>query len=100
MAMCEVCGFVFEDAPHIPFGDCVDYLKQRIADLEAERRWIPVGERLPKDGLVVLVMNDRVGVKSIAISRRDVGYWNNVRFETTHWMPLPAQPEEERWNAN
>jgi len=76
------------------FRDQISRQREIITELEEQNRWIPVEERLPEDGIVVLVMNDRVGIKSIAISRRDVGYWNNVRFETTHWMPLPAPPEE------
>ena len=72
-------------------------LKARIAELEAERRWIPVSERLPeRDGFYLVLEN----VNQVA------GYyhwckvfgWNTDGGRTniqsvTHWMPLPEPPE-------
>ena len=65
-------------------------LKARIAELEAERRWIPVGERLPEERQNVLAL-DRTGTAyhweySRSLSNIFVGYY-------THWMPLPEPPE-------
>ena len=62
----------------------------RIAELEAERRWIPVGERLPEEKQSVLAL-DRTGTAyhweySKCLSNIFVGYY-------THWMPLPEPPE-------
>ena len=66
-------------------------LESRIAELEAERRWIPVGERLPEEKQSVLAL-DRTGTAyhweySKCLSNIFVGYY-------THWMPLPELPEE------
>ena len=65
-------------------------LKARIAELEAERRWIPVSERLPKEKQNVLAL-DKTGTAyhweySRSLSNIFVGYY-------THWMPLPEPPE-------
>ncbi len=67
-----------------------DALNARIAELEAERRWIPVSERLPKEKQSVLAL-DRTGTAyhweySKCLSNIFVGYY-------THWMPLPNPPE-------
>lgn len=68
-------------------------LKARIAELEAERRWIPVGERLPEEKQNVLAL-DKTGTAyhweySRSLSNIFVGYY-------THWMPLPKPPEVEK----
>ena len=74
-------------------------LETYIAELEAERRWIPVSERLPeRDGFYLVLEN----VNQVA------GYyhwckvfgWNTDGGRTniqsvTHWMPLPEPPEVE-----
>ena len=66
-------------------------LEDYIAELEAARRWIPVGERLPEEKQNVLAL-DRTGTAyhweySKCLSNIFVGYY-------THWMPLPEPPEE------
>ena len=65
------------------------------------QEWIPVTERLPKDGARVLALHDD-GIIRIGISR---GYFpsivsrtNTKSFgiaEVTHWMPLPQPPKGE-----
>ena len=65
------------------------------------QEWVPVTERLPKDGVRVLVLHDD-GVVRIGISR---GYFPSVTSKThtkafgisevTHWMPLPQPTKEE-----
>ena len=97
---CEDCfenrkGGVYEDRWNTrPIEDA---LNARIAELEAERRWIPVSERLPeRDGFYLVLEN----VNQVA------GYyhwckvfgWNTDGGRTniqsvTHWMPLPEPPE-------
>lgn len=72
-----------------------------------ERRWIPVTERLPENGVRVLAFNMRAKNKYIGIWTRekDPGDGNDCWFdsagwwyafdEITHWMPLPSGPEVE-----
>lgn len=63
--------------------------------------WIPVAERLPREGEFVLVYGDLYPNKHdggvIAVSKRmDWNYWQGFGRERdiTHWMPLPEPPKE------
>lgn len=86
--------------------DCINLLvdithfRQRIAELEAANRWIPVGERLPKRGKIVLV--NLSGFVT-------VGYWEGYwwAFDVkpkerkrgdliTHWMRMPEPKDDEK----
>lgn len=67
-------------------------------EAEAKLRWIPVAERLPKNGESVLVY--RSGGNRISSTMRiDIfPYLGDGVFcllGVTHWMPLPEPPEEE-----
>ena len=67
----------------------LDRAAARIAELEAERRWIPVSERLPEERQNVLAL-DRTGTAyhweySRSLSNIFVSYYTN-------WMPLPELP--------
>jgi len=57
-----------------------------IARLREDRRWIPVGERLPEAGQQVLWLLDDD-------STIDLDY--TKPFNATHWQPLPPGPEGE-----
>lgn len=68
----------------------------------ADEKWIPVTERLPKEGEFALVYGDLYPNKHdggvIAVSKRvDWNYWQGFGRERdiTHWMPLPEPPKEE-----
>ena len=90
-----------------------DALNARIAELEAERRWIPVSERLPEDGREVLVLveelitagahyqfgaafNDDdvlVETPTWVLGLEEETYGFDAYAAVTHWMPLPEPPE-------
>ena len=68
-------------------------------------RWKPI-ETAPKDGFLIVVTNAATAEISLAHKTRDgeVGWTQYVngtpmlfqpklRFEPTHWMPLPEPPE-------
>jgi hypothetical protein len=73
-------------------ADMVEIACDEIARLREERRWVPVGERLPKPGETVLMLMD--GSDPVS------GWYENGHFHNaydtpyvTHWMPLPPGPE-------
>lgn len=84
------------------YGEIED-LEYEVERLRAERRWIPVEERLPDDENDVLVRY-RYGHKTVCVvayrvSGNDcwtmsVGDCFDFSDEqATHWMPLPEPPE-------
>ncbi|EHG7888886.1 DUF551 domain-containing protein [Citrobacter braakii] len=61
--------------------------------------WIPVSERMPDDNSDVLCTAEFDGPGDW---RRKVGYWHEGKWVVygaswtpTHWMPLPAAPQQE-----
>lgn len=69
-----------------------------IAELEAERRWIPVSERLPETYKPVLTvdMSEATQIPVPAFYNPDTKCWStHFKYDlwVTHWMPLPELPE-------
>ena len=103
---CEKCGAIVDECV-LNTRPIEDALTARIAELEAERRWTPVGERLPELGQVVSVidMNDKdshldnLHQVAVWVELKGVkmfGFVTNtswVSSDVTHWMPLPKLPE-------
>ncbi len=91
-------------------ADLIEQQAARIAGLEAKvPRWIPVEERLPENGVPVLVnyIGNNYGKyhpDAIAVWTDYGCFWwegsledcyAEVAMPITHWMPLPGWPEEE-----
>ena len=73
---------------------CARYAEE-IAVAQERTRWIPVTERLPDQCMDVLV---RYRDKDILMGTARGDDWLDEDLEDgviTHWMPLPAGPEEE-----
>lgn len=80
--------------------DEVSALRAEVARLREERRWIPVGERLPEVDSEVLVAWSYEEDKEQVVSqawRNHLGKFVSLEdiefFGVTHWMPLPAPPK-------
>ena len=75
------------------WGDLADIL---IANGVTMQEWIPVTERLPKHGEIVLCYTkheDWFVLQWCEISHRWVDVYKDYRQEyVTHWMPLPPKP--------
>jgi hypothetical protein len=73
-----------------------DKANQRIDELEAAARWVPVGERLPEDNEHVIgAMMRHGGERWISYDLRYISPilgWSIYSSEVTHWMPLPPPP--------
>jgi Protein of unknown function (DUF551) len=102
--LCPICG------NNQAYCKCTRLEKEQfleIARLREERRWVPVGERLPADDVHVLVWGN--GWRTPAIGWRehqphyivpetiwtlgdDVDRGDPPR-DITHWRPLPPGPE-------
>lgn len=84
------------DYPRFDDGD-IDALLDEIERLQAERRWIPVSERLPEEGVEVLVFDEKGDYLTDCLRRWQNGSlnWENDDDGVTHWMPLPEPPEEK-----
>ena len=73
-------------------------LKQCIAELEAERRWIPVSERLPEECVYVQVTDgkDVFQAKMYLKYGKPKWVWQGYEVDNvTHWQSLPNPPQEE-----
>jgi hypothetical protein len=84
----------------------VSRLADEIARLREERRWVPVGERLPEIGTDVLAMGSEGVFQCRCILCGDSRRWEPLCLDyhgcgccgggnpnVTHWMPLPPGPE-------
>ena len=66
---------------------------------DGKPKWIPVTERLPEKGEIVLACGKRHATSGMfqGASRNDPKWWHwkgNTLKEVTHWMPLPDAPKE------
>ena len=78
-------------------------LEAENAELKAERRWIPVSERLPEDGETVFVIihdgferfeNGNEVARLTYLGNGNWWSWKSERYIVTHWMPLPESPND------
>jgi len=124
--VCEHCGSLINGYRYIenlqihwsmrPIEDAlqaeIERLKARVAELEAQQRWIPVSERLPKHNQECITVHELQGYveilgfrthenkqpgdhveKNTFVTKDDYGYEKSIKI--THWMPLPIFPESE-----
>ncbi|MEG1350096.1 MAG: DUF551 domain-containing protein [Hafnia sp.] len=92
-----------KDAMRESYDACRTAMLQAGNSPVAPDGWIPVSERMPSDGDIVLVVDD--GYFVCEAQHRSGNFYSTVRgrddfFETecrdvAHWMPLPAAPQQE-----
>lgn len=80
---------------------------EKIAVLQEREKWVPVTERLPEDGDVVLCWYEyfRFGEYNRMYQTYGIGYYingmwggdvsNGRNIKVLAWMPLPERPEVE-----
>jgi hypothetical protein len=80
--------------------DEVSALRSEIARLREERRWVPVGERLPEKYQIVVVALTPDSKGKVEVC--EAVHWKGSDFETdrgnyecSHWMPMPLPPGPE-----
>ena len=69
-------------------------------EIDQFNKWIPVTERLPEVGEVVLACGKRHATSGMfqGVLRNKPNMWHwkgNTLKEVTHWMPLPEPPKGE-----
>jgi hypothetical protein len=79
---------------------CLLEAAQRLEELVEQRRWVPVGERLPEEGVSVLWWcNSDDEDRGVFVGKRDRSLivWGShewfIDADFTHWQPLPPGPE-------
>ena len=78
-------------------------LEQQVASLKAEREWISVKDRLPKEGESnrVIVFADKRApfLPEVLWGYYERGHWHTQwgRCDRiTHWMPMPEPPAQQQ----
>jgi hypothetical protein len=89
-----------DEPDSVKASDAVKWAIAEIARLREERRWVPVGERLPEEGVEVLWWcNSYDEDRGVFVGKRDrslIVLGSHTRFidpDFTHWQPLPPGPE-------
>ena len=106
------CDFDFVHDWMLEAADAIEELQKQRDEWESHaalaesfaQGWIPVTERLPEDGVFVLVSNDD-GIIMVAKYETDLlgwykrycpydhdFWWENEDGRISHWMPLPEPP--------
>ena len=77
---------------------CLAEVATRLEEFVEDRRWVPVGERLPEKYQIVLVSLTPDSKGRVEVC--EAVHWKGSDFETdrgnyecSHWMPLPPGPE-------
>lgn len=105
MTTCSVCNKDLGIIEYTLCDDCDDAKwagleeelarrSARIAELEAERRWVPVGERLPSERANRVLALTVPGCRIVA-HYGSLGDWVDMSGairDVTQWMPLPPLP--------
>lgn len=70
--------------------------RRRALEAEARERWVPVGERLPRKRMRVLVWVRHIESFATYVDDGSFTGWlddDNCQIYPSHWRPMPASPE-------
>ena len=73
-------------------GEAYAYETGYIEGMADAKRWIPVTERLPKEGQIVLVVGKTKEINLARYTHPFFDFGENITSrvgKVTHWMPLP-----------
>lgn len=87
----KVCSDAFKDE----ITDRKIALLTAIEVLEQDNEWISVKDRMPEEGVDVLVYLNRKGADVDFVDRESGNFFYYDEGEITHWRPLPELPESE-----
>lgn len=66
---------------------------------DGKPKWIPVEERLPEDGQIVLALGLRHATSGMfrgTTSKPNIWHWKGGFYkEVSHWMPIPEAPKKK-----
>ena len=86
----EEGAYGYVDAKQIADAPTIDAV-------QSEQRWIPVTERLPEDDSNCIVFSaGYVKESHFYFGKFYDPIEDYMRYEATHWMPLPEPPKRER----
>lgn len=68
---------------------------EEASTIEPEQRWIPSGEKPPKEGNYLVWMPFAPPKHRMAVAEYCGGYWN-IKTQISAWMPLPEPWEGDR----
>ena len=87
-------------------ADDIQWLKLDRHRLNNLWRWIPVTERLPEEGVdVLVVLPEQAGIKfGVYVARLSIlkslrgtfSTYFGFGYEATHWMPIPVPPTDAK----
>ena len=79
------------------YGVRIHSLEQRIAELEQERRWIPISERLPEDTRIydVAIVGYKYSWTGSCVFGKWIGESGRALLGITHWKYRSQPPQEE-----
>ena len=76
--------------------DEIERLQARVQELEQERRWIPVSERLPEDSRIydVAIADYNYSWTGTCVFGKWIGESGKAILGVTHWKYRPQLPKE------
>jgi hypothetical protein len=100
ISICREEAKVLEDDGYKAFTLALDHIEKqakRIEELEQERRWIPVGERLPEDSRIydVAIADYEYSWTGTCVFGKWIGESGKAILGVTHWKYRPQPPKEE-----